>query len=145
MTEHSEGLIQALPCKMWDPSDGQLWLEDFPLVWPRLSWNSTAVWNSSCPKSFHPCLLRRTQTHITVSRFSPTFSGSYPCTLHRYFLHKTSYLSNPILISASQRPWINTAVLITFVTESLIADTGCELPSVLHLLPPPPNSNSWFS
>lgn len=107
VTEHKEGLIRALPCKMWDPSGGQVWLEDFPLAWPRLSQKGTVVWDSYCPNSCSP-LLHRTQTHITVSRFCSTFSGSH--TVPFTGVSSTSHTS----ILASQRPWTNTAVLFAF-------------------------------
>lgn len=116
----------------------QLWLEYFPLAWPRLSGTFPA---QTPPASYFFIGIRP----ASQSHSSPLPSlAPFCCCLYKCFLQHISDTSNSVLVSNTQKPWTNTEVFLIFSLSflSLMLDVGYLLASWLPItkacLPLPP-------
>lgn len=94
--------MQMPCCVAWKYFNLWLWLEECMSAWQKHHPSCAKIWNS-----FHPTLL------LFLSFIGGRSSTpSFPVTLHRCFSQKRSCASNPILVSAFWKTWINTTSLL---------------------------------
>ena len=118
-------VVQTHSCRTRDLSTGQLWLDESRRP-DCLCWEGTLFWDSFESNIFFALYFHRGHISIIIWRLSLLISTSSPLPCWA-FLSKISYMSNPILASASLR-----LLLLTFLNWPLWSVTKESFLSHLH-------------
>lgn len=135
MTGHRGGLKQVLPCLWWTTS---AWGHPTGLAKTLVELHcSLGLFLPNllpCPSPSQNSDLRHSLQVLPALLWLPSLFPS------QAFPPVNPYPSNHVLVSASQKPWPNTVVILTFSPSSWSLNAGWGLPSGLHLPPSLPTT-----